>query len=177
MMCKYGGLKTLRHSRLVAALRAILREAGATVSPQEEIVHAWRRADGKEARLDVVFSFDGCRRYVDVALRHPCAACYMAAASECDGGALRAEVILLNTCSVREKAAQKVYSRLGEVKKRKRAHPDFLIGVVGKWLWHRLMKRRSLFLPSTLFRVTGICHERCIRSRQNFGMNHVLEGG
>ena len=42
-----------------------------------------------------------------------------------------ADLFLLNTCSVREKAAQKVYSRLGEIKKRKSSHPDFLIGVVG----------------------------------------------
>ena len=47
------------------------------------------------------------------------------------GSAEEADLFLLNTCSVREKAAQKVYSRLGEVKKKKRAHPDFLIGVVG----------------------------------------------
>lgn len=42
-----------------------------------------------------------------------------------------ADLFILNTCSVREKAAQKVYSRLGEVKKRKRSHPQFRIGVVG----------------------------------------------
>ncbi len=43
----------------------------------------------------------------------------------------QADLFILNTCSVREKAAQKVYSRLGEVKARKRKDPDFLIGVVG----------------------------------------------
>ena len=42
-----------------------------------------------------------------------------------------ADLFILNTCSVRDKAAQKVYSRLGEVKKRKRSHPQFRIGVVG----------------------------------------------
>ncbi len=42
-----------------------------------------------------------------------------------------ADLFILNTCSVREKAAQKVYSRLGEVKRRKRDHKDFIIGVVG----------------------------------------------
>jgi len=42
-----------------------------------------------------------------------------------------ADLFILNTCSVREKAAQKVYSRLGEVKRRKRNHKDFIIGVVG----------------------------------------------
>jgi tRNA-2-methylthio-N6-dimethylallyladenosine synthase len=42
-----------------------------------------------------------------------------------------ADLYILNTCSVREKAAQKVYSRLGQVKSQKTRNPDFLIGVVG----------------------------------------------
>ena len=40
-----------------------------------------------------------------------------------------ADVILLNTCSVREKAVQKVYARLGEIRKLQRR--DLVIGVVG----------------------------------------------
>ena len=42
-----------------------------------------------------------------------------------------ADLFLLNTCSVREKASQKVYSRLGELKVRKKSDPNFTIGVVG----------------------------------------------
>jgi tRNA-2-methylthio-N6-dimethylallyladenosine synthase len=42
-----------------------------------------------------------------------------------------ADLYILNTCSVREKAAQKVYSRLGQVKNQKIRNPNFLIGVVG----------------------------------------------
>ena len=42
-----------------------------------------------------------------------------------------ADLFLLNTCSVREKAVQKMYSRLGKIKKQKNTHPDFLIGVLG----------------------------------------------
>lgn len=42
-----------------------------------------------------------------------------------------ANLFLLNTCSVREKAAQKVYSRLGEIKRHKQSERDFIIGVVG----------------------------------------------
>jgi len=40
-----------------------------------------------------------------------------------------ADVIILNTCSIREKAVQKVYSRLGEIRKQKRE--DARVGVVG----------------------------------------------
>jgi len=42
-----------------------------------------------------------------------------------------ADLFLLNTCSVREKAAQKVYSRLGQMKTRKQKEANFRIGVVG----------------------------------------------
>jgi tRNA-2-methylthio-N6-dimethylallyladenosine synthase len=42
-----------------------------------------------------------------------------------------ADVILFNTCSVREHAEEKVYSALGRVAPRKRRHPDTVIGVVG----------------------------------------------
>ncbi len=43
----------------------------------------------------------------------------------------QADLILLNTCTVREKAADKVFSRLGELCELKRANPDLLIGVCG----------------------------------------------
>ena len=43
----------------------------------------------------------------------------------------QADLILLNSCSVREKAAQKAYSRLGEYRLLKRERPDLLIGFCG----------------------------------------------
>jgi len=43
----------------------------------------------------------------------------------------QADVILFNTCSVREKAQEKVFSDLGRVKHLKRAKPDLMIGVGG----------------------------------------------
>ena len=42
-----------------------------------------------------------------------------------------ADVILVNTCSVREKPDQKVLSALGEYKKIKKENPDAIIGVCG----------------------------------------------
>jgi tRNA-2-methylthio-N6-dimethylallyladenosine synthase len=42
-----------------------------------------------------------------------------------------ADVILLNSCSVREKAEQKVYSRLGEYRRLKRDGRELLIGLCG----------------------------------------------
>jgi tRNA-2-methylthio-N6-dimethylallyladenosine synthase len=42
-----------------------------------------------------------------------------------------ADVILYNTCSVREHAEQKVWSRLGELRDRKKAQPGLVLGVIG----------------------------------------------
>ena len=42
-----------------------------------------------------------------------------------------ADIILLNSCSVREKAAQKAYSRLGEYRLLKRDRPHLMIGFCG----------------------------------------------
>ena len=42
-----------------------------------------------------------------------------------------ADVVLLNTCSVREKPEVKVYSRLGDLRKLKRQNPDLVLGVCG----------------------------------------------
>jgi tRNA-2-methylthio-N6-dimethylallyladenosine synthase len=42
-----------------------------------------------------------------------------------------ADVILYNTCSVREHAEQKVWSRLGELRQRKADEPGLVIGVIG----------------------------------------------
>src|SRR5881397_3226267 len=40
-----------------------------------------------------------------------------------------ADVILLNTCSVRDKAESKVFGRLGRLRRLKRDRPDLVIGV------------------------------------------------
>jgi tRNA-2-methylthio-N6-dimethylallyladenosine synthase len=42
-----------------------------------------------------------------------------------------ADVVLLNTCSVREKAERKVYTRIGEVRAARPGKQDVLIGVMG----------------------------------------------
>ena len=42
-----------------------------------------------------------------------------------------ADVVIYNTCSVRERAEQKVWSRLGELKDAKAARPGLVVGVIG----------------------------------------------
>ena len=43
----------------------------------------------------------------------------------------RADVVLFNTCSVRQHAEDKIYSALGRLKHRKRKNPELVIGVLG----------------------------------------------
>ena len=45
--------------------------------------------------------------------------------------AREADVILVNTCAIREKAEDKVYSKLGELKQLKSVRPELVIGVMG----------------------------------------------
>lgn len=42
-----------------------------------------------------------------------------------------ADIVLYNTCSVRERAEQKVWSRLGDMRKEKHDKPDLVVGVLG----------------------------------------------
>jgi len=42
-----------------------------------------------------------------------------------------AEVVLINTCSVREHAEQRVFSHLGHLKHIKKSRPDMVVGVIG----------------------------------------------
>ncbi len=46
-------------------------------------------------------------------------------------GSINADVIVLNTCSIREKAEQKFYSELGRLKKIKQHNPNLKIAVAG----------------------------------------------
>lgn len=43
----------------------------------------------------------------------------------------QADVVLLNTCAIREKAEEKVYSELGRLRPLKEARPDLVLGVCG----------------------------------------------
>ncbi len=44
---------------------------------------------------------------------------------------MRADLIIVNTCSVREKAEQKIHSFLGRLRRHKEKNPDLVIGIAG----------------------------------------------
>ncbi|MEO8398836.1 MAG: tRNA (N6-isopentenyl adenosine(37)-C2)-methylthiotransferase MiaB [Ignavibacteriaceae bacterium] len=43
----------------------------------------------------------------------------------------KADVIILNTCSIREKAEERIYGRLGNFKNLKEANPNLVVGIIG----------------------------------------------
>ncbi|WP_343585553.1 tRNA (N6-isopentenyl adenosine(37)-C2)-methylthiotransferase MiaB [Herbaspirillum sp.] len=78
-----------------------------------------------------------------------------------------ADVILLNTCSVREKAQEKVFSDLGRLRELKKKNPDLLIGVggcVASQEGEAIVKRAPhvdmVFGPQTLHRLPQMISER-----------------
>ncbi|MDQ3194415.1 MAG: tRNA (N6-isopentenyl adenosine(37)-C2)-methylthiotransferase MiaB [Bacteroidota bacterium] len=57
------------------------------------------------------------------------------------------DVVLLNTCSIRENAEQKIYKRLDDLKKYKRSNPDLVVGILGcmaERLRKELLEKRKL---------------------------------
>ncbi|WP_025916825.1 tRNA (N6-isopentenyl adenosine(37)-C2)-methylthiotransferase MiaB [Herminiimonas sp. CN] len=78
-----------------------------------------------------------------------------------------ADVILLNTCSVREKAQEKVFSDLGRIRELKLARPDLVIGVggcvasqEGAAIIQRAPYVDVVFGPQTLHRLPDLIHQR-----------------
>jgi tRNA-2-methylthio-N6-dimethylallyladenosine synthase len=74
-----------------------------------------------------------------------------------------AEVLLLNTCSVREKAQEKLFSQLGMWKELKQQNPDLIIGVggcvasqEGAAIWTRAPYVDVIFGPQTLHRLPDL---------------------
>ena len=60
----------------------------------------------------------------------------------------KADLIIVNTCSIREKAAQKVYSQLGRFRELKRSKPGLIIGMGGclAQQWRSKIFARAPFL-------------------------------
>ena len=86
-----------------------------------------------------------------------------------------ADVILINTCSIREKAQEKVFSQLGRWRELKQARPELIIGVggcVASQEGEAILKRAPfvdvVFGPQTLHRLPAL-----IDSRRDTGQPQV----
>ena len=78
-----------------------------------------------------------------------------------------ADVVLLNTCSIREKAEDKVFSDLGRLRELKKSKPDLLIGVggcvasqEGQQIVSRAPYVDVVFGPQTLHRLSDLIAQR-----------------
>lgn len=78
-----------------------------------------------------------------------------------------ADVVLLNTCSIRDKAQEKVFSQLGQWREYKKANPHVIIGVGGCVASQEgadILKRAPyvdlVFGPQTLHRLPALLTER-----------------
>ena len=78
-----------------------------------------------------------------------------------------ADVVLLNTCSIREKAEDKVFSDLGRLREIKKRRPDLLIGVggcvasqEGQQIISRAPYVDVVFGPQTLHRLSDLLAKR-----------------
>ena len=83
-----------------------------------------------------------------------------------------ADIILFNTCSVREKAQEKVFSDLGRVRELKQKNPALIIGVggcVASQEGETIVKRAPyvdlVFGPQTLHRLPDMLHARRTKGR------------
>lgn len=77
-----------------------------------------------------------------------------------------ADVLLINTCSIREKAQEKLFSELGRWNKRKLKNPDLVIGVggcvasqEGEAIWERAPYVDIVFGPQTLHRLPEMLND------------------
>src|SRR5688572_10423870 len=77
-----------------------------------------------------------------------------------------ADLLLLNTCSVREKAQEKVFSQLGQWRQLKQAKPHLIIGVggcvasqEGEGITERASYVDLVFGPQTLHRLPDMIRE------------------
>ena len=91
-----------------------------------------------------------------------------------------ADVVLLNTCSIREKAQEKVFSDLGRIRKLKAKNPDLIIGVggcvasqEGKNIVARAPYVDLVFGPQTLHRLPTLLAKRASTGKSQVDIEFV----
>ncbi|MHC4582335.1 MAG: hypothetical protein ACYS14_12840 [Planctomycetota bacterium] len=83
-----------------------------------------------------------------------------------------ADVVLINTCSVREHAEQRVFSHLGHLKHMKRSRPDLVVGVIGcmaQRLGDKLLEHEAVNIvcgPAEICQISDFV-AKAVQNRQN----------
>ncbi|MCX8146774.1 MAG: tRNA (N6-isopentenyl adenosine(37)-C2)-methylthiotransferase MiaB, partial [Azovibrio sp.] len=93
-----------------------------------------------------------------------------------------ADLILFNTCSVREKASEKVFHELGRIKKLKHSRPHLLIGVggcvasqKGEGIMQRAPYVDLVFGPQTFHRLPELIERRLAEGKPQIDISFVGE--
>ncbi len=89
-----------------------------------------------------------------------------------------ADVIILNTCAIREKAEEKVFSKLGELKALKARRPDLVVGVMGcmAQLQGEAIRRRAPIVD-LVFGSPAIARVRELVARAQHERTPIVETG
>ncbi|MBR0516203.1 MAG: tRNA (N6-isopentenyl adenosine(37)-C2)-methylthiotransferase MiaB, partial [Eubacterium sp.] len=94
-----------------------------------------------------------------------------------------ADVIIYNTCTVRENANQKLYGHLGQLKARKKSNPEMLIGLCGCMMQQEdildYIKEKFRFVDIVFgtFNVFMLAELLCRRYEENKQVIEVLREG
>jgi tRNA-2-methylthio-N6-dimethylallyladenosine synthase len=60
---------------------------------------------------------------------------------------MNSDLVLLNTCAIRENAEQRIWGVLGQLKGRKRENPNMIVGICGCMPQEENADRRDVHLP------------------------------
>jgi len=95
-----------------------------------------------------------------------------------------ADVVLVNTCSVREHAEERVYSHLGHLKHLKEHRPDMVVGVIGcmaQRLGEKLLEHEVVNLvcgPAQIPQIADLLREALARARKRVAVtDNIRQGG
>jgi tRNA-2-methylthio-N6-dimethylallyladenosine synthase len=95
-----------------------------------------------------------------------------------------ADVVLFNTCSVRQHAEEKVYSRLGQLRRRKEREPDLVLGIIGcmaenvrEELFDKVPHLDLICGPGELHKVPELVEEAAVKRTQAVALAPRKRGG
>jgi len=92
----------------------------------------------------------------------------------------QADVVLINTCSVREHAEQRVISHLGHLKHIKESRPDLIVGVIGcmaQRLGDKLLEHQAVNIvcgPAQILQIADLIKEAIEKNKKNLAITKQI---